>query len=198
MTSVESAERLAIALVALVISIASTACSKSQAPAIPIAAAAVAPGIQPYASLQEVMDGIIDPAADDLWGSVETTVSSEGVQEKQPHTPAEWAEVRRKAITLIEASNLLAIEGRQVGAKPFPAEAEGALDSVQIQRRIADERAVFVVFAGSLRASAQQALAAIDARDPAALVQAGGALDGVCEGCHINFWYPNQVIPPLP
>jgi hypothetical protein len=198
MTSVESAERLAIALVALVISIASTACSKSQAPAIPIAAAAVAPGIQPYASLQEVMDGIIDPAADDLWGSVETTVSSEGVQEKQPHTPAEWAVVRRKAITLIEASNLLAIEGRQVGAKPFPAEAEGALDSDQIQRRIADERAVFVVFAESLRASAQQALAAIDARNPAALVKAGGVLDGVCEGCHINFWYPNQVIPPLP
>jgi hypothetical protein len=198
MTSVESSGRLGVALAALVIAIASTACSKNEAPAIPIAAASVAPGIAPYTSLQEVMDGIIDPAADDLWGSVETTVSSEGVQEKQPHTPAEWAEVRRKAITLIEASNLLAIEGRQVGAKPFPAEAEGALDSDQIQRRIADERAVFLVFAGSLRAGAQQARAAIDARDPAALVKAGGVLDGVCEGCHINFWYPNQVIPPLP
>jgi cytochrome c556 len=144
------------------------------------------------------MDGIIDPAADDLWGSVETTVSSQGVQEKQPHSPDEWAEVRRKAITLIEASNLLAIEGRQVGAKPFPAEAEGALDSAQIQQRIAAERAVFVDFAGSLRASAQQALAAIDAQDPAALVNAGGVIDGVCEGCHMRFWYPNQVIPPLP
>jgi hypothetical protein len=144
------------------------------------------------------MDGIIDPAADDLWGSVETTVTVQGVQEKQPHTPDEWAEVRRKAITLIEASNLLTIEDRQVGAKPFPAEAAGALDSVQIQRRIADQRPVFVGFAGSLRVSAQRALAAIDARDPAALVKAGGELDGVCESCHMTFWYPNQVIPPLP
>jgi len=198
MTSVESGGRFGIALAALVISIASTACSMGQAPAVPIAAASVAPAIRPYASLQEVMDGIIDPAADDLWGSVETTVTIQGVQEKQPHTPDEWAQVRRKAIALIEASNLLAIDGRQVGAKPFPAEAEGALDSVQIQQRIADRRAVFVGFAGSLRVSAQQALAAIDARDPGALVKAGGELDGVCESCHMTFWYPNQVIPPLP
>jgi hypothetical protein len=198
MICVESGGRLGVAPAALVILIAATACSKSEAPAVQIAAASVAAGIRPYASLQEVMDGIIDPAADELWGSVETTVTSQAVQEKQPHTPDEWAEVRRKAITLIEASNLLAIEGRQVGAKPFPAEAAGALDSAQIQQRIADERAVFVGFTGSLRTSAQQALAAIDAKDPVALVKAGGALDGVCEGCHMTFWYPNQVIPPLP
>jgi hypothetical protein len=198
MTSVRSFGRAGIALAALVISVASTACSMGHASAVPIDAGSVASGIQPYASLQEVMDGIIDPAADELWGSVETTVTRQGVQEKQPHTPDEWAEVRRKAITLIEASNLLVIEGRQVGAKPFPAEAQGALDSAQIQQRIAGERAVFVGFAGSLRASAQQALAAIDAKDPAALVKAGGGLDGVCEGCHMRFWYPNQVIPPLP
>ena len=197
MNSVESGGRLGVALASLVISIAPTACSMSQAPAVPIAAAS-APGIRPYASLQEVMDGIIDPAADDLWGSVETTVTAQGVQEKQPHTPDEWAEVRRKAIALIEASNLLAIDGRQVGVKPFPAEAEGALDSTEIQRHIAAERGVFVGFAASLRAGAQQALAAIDAKDPVAMVKAGGVLDGVCEGCHMKFWYPNQVIPPLP
>jgi hypothetical protein len=41
-------------------------------------------------------------------------------------------------------------------------------------------------------------LAAIDAKDPAALVKAGGTLDEICESCHLTFWYPNQVIPPLP
>lgn len=151
-----------------------------------------------YASLQEVMDGIVDPAADDLWGAVETTLTRDGVEEKQPRTPEEWAEVRRKAVTLIEASTLLAIDGRRVAVKPFPAEAAGALDSQHIQQRIRANHPAFIGFAGALRSAAQQALAAIDARDPVALVQAGGALDGVCEGCHTAFWYPDQVIPPLP
>jgi len=31
-----------------------------------------------------------------------------------------------------------------------------------------------------------------------ALVRAGGDIDAVCEGCHLAFWYPNQVIPAFP
>jgi hypothetical protein len=30
------------------------------------------------------------------------------------------------------------------------------------------------------------------------MMNAGAAMDGVCESCHLTFWYPNQVIPPLP
>jgi hypothetical protein len=153
--------------------------------------------IRPHASLQEVMDGIVDPAADEMWEAVETTVSEAGVQEKKPRTAGEWADVRRKAIVLIEASNLLMIEGRRVAVTPFPAEAEGALDSAQIEQRLAANRPVFNGFAQALGATAREALAAIDARDPVALVAAGGDLDGVCESCHMAFWYPNQVIPPV-
>src|SRR5690349_20690295 len=80
-----------------------------------------APQPAAYASLQEVMDGIVDPAADELWDAVQTTVTSAGVEEIQPHTPEEWAGIRRKAIALLEASTLLAIDGRQVAVKPFPA-----------------------------------------------------------------------------
>jgi hypothetical protein len=29
-------------------------------------------------------------------------------------------------------------------------------------------------------------------------VKAGGVIDEICEGCHLTFWYPNQVIPSLP
>lgn len=154
--------------------------------------------IRPYASLQELMDGIVDPAADQLWDSVETIVTSEGEQTREPRSPQEWQEVRRHAITLIEAANLLVIDGRRVATKPFPPEAAGALDSEQIQQRIATNRVAFNLFAGALSAAAQKALVAIDAHDTAALVQAGGMLDGVCESCHSTFWYPNQVIPPLP
>ena len=99
---------------------------------------------------------------------------------------------------MIEAGNLLLIDGRKVSTAPFPAEAQGALDSAQIAERIAGNRAAFNQFAVALRGGAQTMLQAIDAKDPSALVEAGGTLDQICESCHLTFWYPNQVIPPLP
>jgi hypothetical protein len=144
------------------------------------------------------MQSEVDPSADHIWDAVETVVSRSGTEEHHPRTDAQWADVRRSAITLIEATNLLQIPGRRVGTRAFPAEATGALDSTQITQRLEANRAAFNAFAQSLRAAALQQLAAIDARDPVALQRAGGEVDEVCEGCHLTFWYPNQVIPPLP
>ena len=144
------------------------------------------------------MQSEVDASADDIWDAVETTTSAAGEETKQPRTPEEWQDVRRKAIVLIEAANLLTVDKRKLSAAPFPAEAAGALDSASIDKRIADNRAAFNQFALTLRQTAQTMLTAIDAKDPKALVAAGGVLDEVCESCHMTFWYPNQVIPPFP
>jgi len=144
------------------------------------------------------MQSVIDPSADGVWNAVETVTTASGTTERQPRTPEEWLEVRHAAITLVESANLLVIEGRRAGAHDFPAEAAGALDSAHIQALITARRADFNAFAAALRIASLTALSAIDARDPVRLVSAGGAIDQVCEGCHLTFWYPNQVIPPLP
>jgi hypothetical protein len=156
------------------------------------------PPFQPSASLQELMQDIVDPSADGVWNSVETIVTREGESTRQPHTAEEWLEVRRAAVTLSESANLLVIEHRRVGVRPFNAEASGALDSNQIQALIDTQRVAFNGFARALREAALTSLSAIDARDPVRLVSAGGAIDQICEGCHLRFWYPNQVIPSLP
>jgi hypothetical protein len=153
---------------------------------------------RPVASLQELMQTVIDPSADGVWNAVETVSTRAGDEVKEPKSPEEWLEVRRAAITLIEGSNLLMMEGRVVGHQFFPAEASGALDSAQIQARIDASRAAFAGFAVALREAGVSALAAVDEKDPVALVKSGGAIDEVCEGCHLSFWYPNQVIPPFP
>lgn len=153
---------------------------------------------QPVASIQELMQTEVDTAADGVWDPVETIVTKAGSEERAPHTPQEWATVRKSALVLAEAANLLAIDGRRVGRKEFAAEADGALDSVHIQQLLDGHRPQFAGFAAALRGATVQALAAIDARDPAALVRAGGNIDAVCEGCHLTFWYPNQVIPAVP
>lgn len=144
------------------------------------------------------MQAEVDASADNIWDAVETTTTKSGDEDKQPRTPEQWQGVRRNAIVLIEAANLLTVDQRRLSAAPFPAEAAGALDSAEIERRIAGSRAVFNQYALTLRQTAQTMLAAIDAKDPKALVRAGGALDEVCESCHMTFWYPNQVIPPFP
>jgi hypothetical protein len=144
------------------------------------------------------MQAEVDRSADGVWNSVATVSTEKGTVEHRPQTPEEWQEVRLSAITLIEATNLLMMEGRRVGAKEFPAEADGALDSKQIQALLDSKRAQFNAFAGALREAGLTALTAIDAKDPEALVNAGGGIESVCEGCHLTFWYPNQVIPPFP
>lgn len=144
------------------------------------------------------MQDMVDPSADGVWNAVETDAGPDGVWVRQPRDSEQWQEVRRAAISLMESSNLLMIDGRRVGRIEFPAEADGALDSTHIEELIAAQRSTFNAFAAALRETTATALAAIDARDPAQLVVAGGNIDQVCEACHLKFWYPHQVIPSLP
>src|SRR5262252_8044394 len=47
------------------------------------------------ASIKEVMQSIVDPSADVLWGAVGTVVDNEnGIQDLRPKTPEEWLNVR--------------------------------------------------------------------------------------------------------
>jgi hypothetical protein len=154
--------------------------------------------LQPVATIQELMQDEVDASADSIWDAVETTTSQAGEEYKQPRTVEEWREVRRNAIVLIEAANLLTVEHRKLSTAPFPAEAAGALDSTEIEHRIASNRWTFNQYALTLRQTASTLLTAIDAKDPKAMVAAGGVLDEVCESCHMTFWYPNQVIPAYP
>lgn len=144
------------------------------------------------------MQSVVDPPADFLWESVATISNEKGIEERQPRTDEEWADVRRKAITVIEASNLLAMEGRRVvaeGKKLEDSEVEGILKPEEIQKLIDGDRASFVERAHGLHSAGVAVLTAIEARNPQALSEAGGALDEACENCHLKYWYPNSPKP---
>jgi hypothetical protein len=154
-----------------------------------------APAFAPVATVQDVMLHLVDPSADALWQSVETVYSAAGEEKRQPRTPEEWAAVKRHAVTLAEAANVLLIDGRPVVAAEAPPEKMGYLGTKEIGERIAANRAEFNRFAVLLRDTATQALKAIDAQDADALLDAGGPIDAACEGCHLAFWYPGQGRP---
>lgn len=180
-----------------------SACHKSEVAAtVPaLAAAPPAPPFQIKASIQELMDAVIDPAADALWDSVSITETVKGTVFRQPKTDEEWQEARRHAISLIEGTNLLIMDGRKLVAPGSPVLDEGTsgvLGAEEGQKLFDSKHATFVEFARALRDAGEQMLASINKKDATGMMNAGAAMDGVCESCHLTFWYPHQVIPPLP
>lgn len=167
-------------------------------------AEAGSPELPPFsitASIQDLMISEVDPAADFLWESVGTIVTADSVEQRQPRTDAEWRQVRVEAITLTEAGNLLMMDGRRVAEEGKKLEDEGVagiLTAAESQRAIDDARPAFVAFARALHDVGAETVSAIDARDVQRMMNAGEQLDAVCESCHVQFWYPNQVIPVYP
>jgi len=149
------------------------------------------------ATIQDIMDAQIDPAADDVWNSVASIVTLAGIEERQPRTDEEWEAVRLKALLVTEGANLLAMPGRRVVAegKPLDAEELAGEKPADIEKAIENNRAAFVRMAQGLHDAGLEVLAAIAAKSPQQLIDAGEKLDTACENCHSTFWYPNA--PPL-
>ena len=75
-------------------------------------APAAPPPFKPVADMKQLMNAVIDPAADTVWNSVGTTISAAGTDERFPRTDEEWTVVLNGAITLTESGNLLMIGSR--------------------------------------------------------------------------------------
>jgi hypothetical protein len=140
----------------------------------------------------------VDIPADALWNAVGTVTTRDGTVERRPQTDAEWESLRRSAVLLVEATNLLVMPGRKVSLAPFPSDGPGVLSSQAIQQRLDVHRAEFNAHALALRAVASSELGAINTRDADALGALGEAMDAACEACHIDNWYPHELIPELP
>jgi hypothetical protein len=183
----------------LTLSLLCAACSQHTPPATgPAHPAAAAPPLEAVATTQDIMRYEVDPSADAIWDSVGSITTDSGTVERQPRTDAEWAALRRDAVILVEATNLLVMPDRQVSAREFPSDGPGVFSSAEIQQQLTGHRIEFDGFALGLRGTARKVLAAIDARDPAALLKLGEAMDSACEACHLANWYPHEVIPDLP
>src|SRR5262245_10045017 len=143
------------------------------------------------ATIKDIMDSVVDPSADFLWDSVATIVTKKGTEERKPRTDMEWKEVRRRAIALVEATNLLIMDGRKVAKPGEKSENPGIeLGPEEIQGLIDADHASLVKFAHGLHDAGMKALAAIDKKDADALSDSGEAIDEACEQCHLKYWYP--------
>jgi hypothetical protein len=128
--------------------------------------ASVQPAAPAVASVLELMDGIVSPAAAVVYASVATTVTREGVEETRPKNDREWQRVAGNAAALIEAAQLLTVEGR----------ARESEDWASISKAMGD--------------AAAQARTAAQKKDAVGILAAGELLNNSCDNCHRKFQVP--------
>jgi hypothetical protein len=158
-----------------------------------VGAGNAARGNQVFLTIRDLMESIIDPSADTLWGAVGTVVDNDGIHEMFPKNDEEWQEPRRAAVRIIEGGNLLIMPGREAAPPGARSEAPGAeLEPPEITVLIREKRASFDAFAMALQGVGMEALGAIDAKDTSLLLEIGARMENVCEGCHQTFWYPQE------
>src|SRR5215468_9871382 len=151
------------------------------------------PDLLRTATIKDIMDSMVDPSGDFMFESIQEIADERGITKKAPTTDEDWGEVRRRAFVLLEAPNLLTMEGRKVaqpGEKSKNPQVE--LQPEEIQKLIDGDRASFVRRAKRLQDAASMALRAVDAKDKDALFHAIESIDKACENCHLHYWYPND------
>ena len=170
-----------------------SACAQKPAAPPPAAAPPAVSPIKPYATLQELMEYVVDASADGIWESSGFVSDNKGMHDLSPKNDTQWLALRGKVITLIEATNLIMLEGRQVSRAGFPhIEPGNLLSSKEVEAAIAKDRTTFVGFAQALQQIGIQTLEAVDRRDVDAIATLGATMDEVCESCHKRFWYPDK------
>src|SRR5215470_4484463 len=144
--------------------IALSACTKAPQPA---------PDLLKTATIKDIMDSMVDPSGDYMFEAVAEIADEHGITQKAPTTDEEWEEVRHHSLILLEAPNLLTMEGRRVaqpGERSKNPQVE--LQPEEIQKLVDGDRPSFIRRARKLQDAAALALKAIDVKDKDALFQA--------------------------
>lgn len=116
---------------------------------------------------RQLMEWVLEPAADVVWDSAGTIITAQGRQELAPTTDEGWEDVFRAGASLSEAANLLMLPGRPAG----------------------DD---WMEYSRALSGTGRLVMAAARAQDADALFDAGGRVYQVCRACHNQYWVRND------
>ena len=112
----------------------------------PAAGRSVATGT-PVASVKQIMNGIVGPAAKVVFDSVSTVVTAAGTVEKAPHTLEEWDQVGNSAAALVESGNLLLMGSRAVDQGDWIKMAQALIDAGKIALKATEAKSADDLFA---------------------------------------------------
>ena len=120
------------------------------------------PKYEVVADIHHTMELIIDPAAEIIWSSAGSIITSEGEQDLAPGSDEAWITVEAAAMVLAESGNLLMMPGRSAGED-------------------------WNAFSRDLIAAGKLATVAAQHQDADALFDAGGSIYQACLACHNQY-----------
>ena len=128
------------------------------------------PPFRPVADVKQLMAQVIEPAADVYWDAVGTIIDQSGTHEIEPKTIEEWDAVRNSAMVVAESGNLLMMSTR------------------------AKDNSEWMTLSQAMIETGQKAVRAAEARNKAAVFDAGAEVYDACTNCHSK--YSPEVLRP--
>lgn len=127
---------------------------------------------KPTTNTKDLMNWILDPSADVIWGNSGWEVTEEGERELFPTTDEGWNELVHAAAMIAESGNLLLIPGRENGA-------DGRGED-------------WTAYSQALVETGNRLIEASQAHDKQAVFDVGGQLYRICLACHQRYLFPEQ------
>jgi hypothetical protein len=147
-------------------------------------------------SFHDVMKDRIDVHADEVWAIANSAITDDAGIDPARLTDADWQTLAARAGEVQAASLILAKMDPVVVAKPGVKIADdgviGGHTTAQVQGYIDGNPAGMRAMAEGLASHMGDLASAAKAHDPVRTALLVDQLDGVCEGCHLEYWYPNQ------
>lgn len=121
------------------------------------------PPLRHVADVKQLMQSVIDPAADGYWDGVGTIIDASGTWDIKPETNTEWDTLVNHAYVITEAGNLL-----MMGPRP-----KDGGEWMQLSRQLVDV--------------GEKAVKAAASHNPQAVFDVGAEVYDVCTRCHEKY-----------
>lgn len=147
-------------------------------------------------TVHEMMLERIDPDADAIWAIGNAAIDDNASIDPALMDDGKWAELAQASNRMASHAGGLAKLDPLIVTRPGVKIADegmtGAPTPEQIQSHMDRDADVFRALATALADHSTELAAAATARDAISAGRLINEMDGVCESCHLEFWYPEQ------
>jgi cytochrome c556 len=147
-------------------------------------------------TVHAIMKNKIDANADALWDLTNPALNNDATLNPAKIDDARWAQIAQRAQAVADAAGELAslktLKLVEPGQKIADQDLVGGDPPDAVQANLDRNPTDFRQFAGALQAHMNDVVAYAKAHDARKLSPLIDQLDGVCENCHLEFWYPDQ------
>ena len=150
----------------------------------------------PQLTFNEVMRDRVDKNADELWDISNAAIGDSAGLDPAKMTDERWAQLEEKAEAVQQAALEIATMDPVIVAKPGVKISDegipGGHTAAMVQQRFDRDPQKLRDLANALARHTGDLAAAARMHDAAHAGPLIDPLDGVCESCHLEFWYPDQ------